>query len=472
MTKSIIKVAFWGLLSIVLLAVAIPTFTVKLGEDYYRIRNLSPSDFFPEFLVQEYAFAPSIELQGGSIGTVEVDMDNIGESDQLTNFQINRNNFVYRLNVFQNFLKRGFKTLNYDLQEAISTDNSEYKLLVKFPGFIDKDRLSIFTTPGSVSVWVDDSLNADPNMTEEEKAAKPYGLRRISNITNEDIASVNVVTDSSCYYDKPESPRNFCVRMTFKASAQSKFNEGFLANPTGNYPAILFVDQAPVAVKSTGQVLDTVNPGLTIDWYLLIDDDYETTAILASVLNDRPLGDNVLLNDFNSLEATAGVETLKYIEIALISTFLVVNVLLLVYFKKRGWLAVILNILFAIFAVAIMKIFGLVLDTALILGGLVSFLAFLSFVTYMLYQVRTAASGGISEDEIEELYQNTKKHFTYLTITTCILAFIMSNFAPAFMLSMFIGFGFGIIAGYLVLSFPGVHLLKILFLKSLAWKIW
>jgi hypothetical protein len=260
--------------------------------------------------------------------------------------------------------------------------------------------------------------------------------------------------------------------MTFNAAAQSKFNTAFVSATTTNYPAILVVDGAVVGVVAQGQTLSTSNPGLTIMWYPLVTDDYETTAILASVLNDSPISSAMTLNDFNTIEATAGVNTLKTIEISVFASFIAVNVLLFVYFRKRGLFAIGLSCLFAIYTVAIMKIFNLVLDVSLIVGAISAFLIFLSFVTYMLYQTRTAAKGGVTENEIEELYANTRKHFTHFTILTCVLAFFITYFAPAFMLNMFVGFGFGVIMGYIILLLPGAHLLKILFLKSTAWKIW
>lgn len=472
MKKSIIKVVFWGLLSIILLAIAIPTITVNINNQYYRIRGIDPQDVNSNYLIKEFKFTPSLELQGGSIGTIDIDMTNVKTEDRASVFATNRNNFLLRLYTFQSFLKRSLRSLNFEVQEAISTDNTSYKLLAKFPEVVDKERLSIFTTSGSISVWVDDSANTDPNATEEELANLPYGQRTMAEIGNENIASVNVITDSSCYFNDETTPRNFCLRMTFKADAQSKFNKAFVETATLKYPAILVVDGAPIAVKSTGQTLNVNSPGLSIDWYPLVDDDYETTAILASVLNEAPLSSNVALGEFNTLEATTGVNTLNYLKIAIFSAFIVVNVLLMVYFKKRGWLAVGLNVLFAIFTVAVMKMFGLVLDYALVVGAVASFLVFLSFVSYMLYQIRTAASGGLTETEIDDLYTHTKKYYTYFTILTCIIALFISYFAPAFLLSMFIGFGFGVIMGYIVLSLPGAHLLKILFLKSLAWKIW
>jgi hypothetical protein len=237
------------------------------------------------------------------------------------------------------------------------------------------------------------------------------------------------------------------------------------------YPPILVVDGAPIAVKSMGKVLNVNNPGLTVDWYPLVDDSYDTTAILASILNERTLSTNVSLGEYNQLTPTAGEGTLTSIKIALLSAFIVTNVLLMVYFRKRGWFAVGMITLFSIYAAGIMKMFGLVLDFPLIVGGVAAFLLFLSFVSYMLYQIRTASSRGLSEEELVEVYQNTQQNYTHVTIVTAVLALILSFWAPAFILSMFIGFGFGVIMGFVVLSFPGMQLLKLIFLKSLKWKI-
>lgn len=460
----------WGLVTLLMLAIALPSIIVKLGDEYYRIRGLDPKDIKADFLTQEFRFTPSLDLSGGSIATVSVDMTSVAQEDRQELFRQNEQNLLLRLFTLQSFLKRDFKNLNFELQEAIATDNSQYQILAKFPEIITEEKMYVLATPGDIAFWIDDSGNPEyEGKTDEEL---PYGQRKVTELKNDDIASVDVITDASCYFSDPKAPRNFCLRVNFLPTAQSKFNVAFLENQQTNYPPLLTIDGAAIAVRSSGKLLNATNPGLSMDFYPVIDDSYEANAILASVLNTGPLSIYTKLQSFNTLEPVAGANALTNLKYASVAVLVAVSILLLVYFRKNGWFAVAMSVLFWIFTVAGMKIFGVVLDIPLVGGVFVAFALFLSFVSYLLYLIRTASRGGLSEDEIAETYAATKANFTKVTIFICILSFVVSVWAPATLLSWFIGLGFGVIWGFVVFNFLGMELLKLFFIKTNKWKIW
>ncbi len=469
MNKSVLAFLFWGLISLVLLLIAIPTVVVKINNENYRLRNLDPVDISSDMIIKEFKFNPSIDLQGGNIATLVVDMQNIVPDERQANFETNRNALLTRLGTYRSLLKRQFQVLSYDVQDAIATDNSQYRILTKFPEGMTNEKMQIMTTPGNVTFWVDDSLNANPNETEEEKAQKPYGDRKLSTLTNEDIESVNVVSDATtCIFNDPKAPRNYCIALTFKATAE--FQEALFANPNAQYPILVIVDGAPVAVQSYGQQFNQADPGREMILFPIVEDTYDTTAILASILNDKPLS-NVGMTDFNTLAPLMGTTTLDNLKLSGLLVFIVSNVLLVVYFRKRSWLLVVLNILLMIWSIAVLKMFGSVLDFSLIVGVLAAYVLFNSLLSYFIYQIRSASSASLTEDEVVSIYDKTKKQYFATLILTIVMAFVVSIWGSEFMINLYIGFGFTVILGYLVLLFPAKQLIALMFLASKKWKI-
>jgi hypothetical protein len=257
----------------------------------------------------------------------------------------------------------------------------------------------------------------------------------------------------------------------FKPSARVKFQQALFENPNPKYAILVVIDGAPVAVQASGKQLKQSDPGRELILFPIVEDSFDTTAILASILNDKPLESNVALEDFNSIAPTLGEATLLNLKLSLLAVFVVVNALLIYYFRKRSLLAVLLNILMVVWTIAGLKIFGTVLDLSLIVGVLTSFILFNTIVSYFLYQIRSASSGTLTDDEVVEVYERTKKQYWGVTFLTVVVAFIVSYWGSEFMVSLFIGFGFGVLFGLGVLLFPANQLIALIFLSSKKWKI-
>lgn len=480
MKKSVIVLVIGVLLSLFFLAVAIPTMIIRIGNDNYRIRNLDPMDISKDSLLSEFKLNPSIELQGGNIATIQVDMSQISPDSRMDNYNVNLEALLARLDKYKALLKGRLQVLNYSVQEAIATDNSSYNIIAKFPSGMTNDKLQIMTTPGSITIWQDDSANANPNATAAEQAQKPFGDRKLSELTNDDIESVNVISDANlCIFNDPKTPRNYCLSVIFKPEARTKFQQALFATPNAKYPLLLVIDGAPVAVQSYGQKFNQTDPGRELDLYPVVEDSYDVTAILASIINDKPFyvdpstqASNATLTTFNTLTPTLGANTLQNLKISLLAVFVVANVLLVVYFRKRSTYAVIANVLLAIWTTAALKIFGVVLDLGLIAGGLAGFLLFNTYISYFLYQIRSASTRSLTEDEVEDVYLNTKQQFFIVAVLTIIVGVIISIWGSQFMISMIIGFGFAILMGLLIINFVSAPIISMLFLKSKKWRIW
>ena len=462
MKKSISASVLYFIITLILLAIAIPTVIIKVGDQYKRIRGIDPKDIKQDFVIQEFTFRPSLDLQGGSIATLTVDLKDVAPADQPAKLEEIKNAIYLRL--LQS------KVAYFEMHSAVSQDGTKNEILLKFPEGISKDLLQVMITPGQLAFWVDNSQNADPNETAEQKAQKPYGERTPSLLTNKDIQSVTVVSDARCFFNDSTKPRNFCLNVTFKDASHNKFLQALYANPTAKLPILAVIDGAPIAVQTGGQVFNKSNAGNELLLYPVVDDSWLATSVLASIVNDRPLNYSVTMDSTNTLAPTLGENTLAYLKMSLITVVLAANILMLVYFHKRGWFAVIATGIFLIWSIAFMKIFNLILDLPLIIGFMGSYLLFTTFLVYLLYRVRTASQASLHEDELEEVYTVTKNYYRNLVIFIVVIAFILAVLAPVFAISLFNGFGFGAILGLLVLYFPAKQVLSFIFLPKNKWQ--
>lgn len=469
MKKSIIKSAFWITVTILFLAIAIPTFSIKIRDREYTIRGLHPKDFSKSFIVQEFNFHPSLELNGGNIATIKVDMEDVEEDNRDIVFEDAKNSIQNRLLRLKQYARQYYSSFDFELQKLQSTDNSEYKLLLRLPEFIDREELDQLFALGDVSIWIEVDEGEALRIGEE----MPYGQRNSSDLSNSDILKVSIISDASCIFTDDKAPKNFCIKTEFKPTSQSNFNIAFANSNYNQYPPLILIDGAPMGVKSLGQPINPNNPGLSIIWYPLLDDNWEKSAIFASVIGQYTLPSNISIEEYNTFEPSINADTLQSIKIAILVSFIVVNVLLFVFYKNQAWFSVLLNGLFVIFSVALMKMFGsVVLDTSLIYGFLLSFCLFLVLTSYFQSRLKSRGKKGITSEEVKEELDNIKKHYSHITIVVCIFAFIITYYAPTFLYNLYLSFGFGIIAGYIILALPAQQLLSILFLKSSKWKMW
>jgi len=460
--KSIASSVFYALLTLLFLAIAIPTIIIKVGDQYKMIRGLDPKDIKQDFVIQDFTFRPSLDLQGGNIATLSVDLSAVPEAERSAQLDLVKNGIYLRL--------LNSRSAYFEMHSAISEDGTKDEILLKYPGLISQDLLQVMVTPGDVGFWVDNTQNSDPNMTADQKAQLPYGERTQSALTNSDIQSVSVVSDSRCFFNDSTKPRNYCINVTFKPESLTKFQQALYANPTAQLPILLVIDGAPVAVQTGGQVFNKSNTGTDLLMYPVVDDNWLATSVLASVINDKPLAYSVTMNSANTLAPTLGDNTLTYLKMSLLAVVLVANVLMLVYFRKRGWFAVISTGVFLIWAIAIMKIFNLILDLPLIIGFMSAYLLFTTFVVYLLYRIRTASKANLLEEELVEVYEITKNYYRNLIIFTVLVAFVLAVLAPVFMISYFNGFGFGAIIGMVILYFPAKQILSFIFLPKNKWQ--
>jgi hypothetical protein len=321
-----------------------------------------------------------------------------------------------------------------------------------------------------MSIWIEDSETSS-TITDEQRQENPLAGRKPSALTNEDIERVDIVSDAKCYFNDANTPRNFCLKLTFKPEAKSDFLDALYASPSGNMPLIMLVDGTPLAVQAMGQFYSGVTPDRELLIYpALTTDTWISTAVMSGIINYLPLEQSVSLGSINNLEPLLGINTLTNLKLSLSASIIAVIILLYIYFRKRSYLIISSLILFVIYDIAFMKMFNLVLDLPLVGGFLVSLIVFLSFMIYLIYRIRTLSKGNLLKEEVESSYEQLKYHYRDITLAVVIGAFLVSMFAPIIVFNFYNGFGFGIIIGLIVIWFPVKHLIALIFLKDEKWK--
>jgi preprotein translocase subunit SecD len=447
-----------------LLAVAIPTINLKISDNYYRIRGIDPKDFSTNMIIPEFAFRPSLDLQGGKIQTFKINLDSIEKTKRKEELDSIKNTIFIRL--LQS------RVFNFELNSLVNEDRNEYKLVIKYPNNIDQNLLQVMITPGNISFYADDSLNTKPDETEEEKQNKPYGERAITTLKNEDIEVVNLISDARCYFNDPKVPRNFCLNIIFKETSKAKFTDALYKNPTPKVPLLVVIDGAPIAVQTGGQIFNPTTPGRELLVYPVVDDTRTATSVLGSLMNSTPITAIVEQEKIDDVSPLIQENILTLIKISLITAVLICSALLIYYFRNRGLFAVLASTIFIITNIAVMKMFNLILDMPLIIGFILSYSFFMIFVINLIFKYRTLTKSSLLIEELHLNYENHRNEYRNVTLMITAIAFVMAVLGTVFAISLFTSFAFGIILGLSIMYIAFPVLLPIIFLKSQKWQIW
>jgi hypothetical protein len=460
--RSFFNLLLWLVISVFLFTIAFPTLTININGENYRFKGWDPRDVNTNSVFQEFSFLPSLDLQGGQLATLNVDMENVPQDQREAKLKEIREIVYFRL------LKTnpGYFEIHSSIDQATQT----YQLHLKLPEKISEDFLNLLITPANLTFWVEDS-EALANLDQESAVSDPFAGRKASSLTNSDIESVRVISDSRCYFSDPNTPRNFCLMLTFKPEAKTSFLEALYASPTGQTPLLMVVDGIPIAVQSMGQFFSGTQPDRELMIYPGITDSWLATSVLGAIVSDKPLSTNVTISSMDSLEPLLGLNTLSNIKISLFAAVIACAVLIYIYFRKRSYAAILALALFVTYDIALMKVFNLMLDLPLIAGFMASLITFLFFMIFLLYRIRTYSKGGLGDEELFEVWEQTKKHYRDLSLLVIIGAFVVSLLAPIFVINFYNGFGFGIIIGLFIFYFPLKHILGLFFNRDEKWSI-
>lgn len=439
MKRNIPLLVFSTILSVIALAIAIPTI------DALGVRGIDPGDVDLNFITPYFTFQPSTDLQGGKLITLNVELtgtDNISQSDEL---ELIKSSIYFR---FWNARIENF-SLN------VITDNSQNnKIVIKAPSTITEDTMNLLLRPGNFSVWVE-----DPNATDEVEEGSMeslirqiFGKRFQLGIINSDVTSIGLVSDSRCYFGDPSAPSNYCILIKFNEVAQNELATALtaLTMPDPQTPVMVALDYSPVGVMATGQTFyNATSVGSELLVYTGLDDPLYNN-ILASMISSQPLNASVSVESVKDLGPIMGADALLKIKIALALSVIAANALIIYYFKRRGVVFTLSFALFLIWSIALMKLTNMTLSFGLISGFVVASLLYISVLISSEYNIRTAFKGHLTVDELDQIYSGITSKVRNITFAVVAIDFVAGYYATALVITFMTGLGVGMIGALLV----------------------
>lgn len=455
MKRSLTNIILTVFFTVVALAIAIPTITLKINKQNYRIRGIDPQDINVNYVIKEFTLQPSTDLQGGNVVTLTADMSKIDASQRDSVFQRVKDILFTRLTLSQ--------IGDFELSSQVNKESDKYRILIKLPQTFPKELVNLIVTVGQVNLW-----SEDPNSTIKPADMKTaFDGRKVTDITNSDFASVGVIQgDSRIFVSDPTKPNNFGLVVYFKQDSVSKFFSALYSAPRQTLAMMITIDNTPIAIQTSGQIFNQLNPGNELLLFTLVPDDSLDNSALAAVMSTPALPVNVTVASVDALPPTLGVNFLNNLKIAFLAAFAAVNGLLIILFKKDARFMLILNGIFLIWSIALLKIWNAVLSLPMFWGYILSLIGFLTFLQFLYTKARRISKSEMTNEEVKDFYSSINVQFRNIAIFGVMGCFVAYYFGTLLLRNMAIGLGFGLATGFLVMLLPVRAVLPYWFLKK------
>ncbi|KXK25864.1 MAG: Protein translocase subunit SecD [candidate division WS6 bacterium OLB20] len=441
MKRSTIRLIFTALVTIVAFLIAIPTITFSTGEGYTRIRGLNPEDLNSSFLTREFGFRPSLDFQEGQETEFTVDLSVVPPRDRESTLTRIRNIFYRRLQI------SGLGDFELDSLQNHQTES--YKLILHTSERLNPLLLELLGSRGQISAWIDDAT-VDRNEATDEQLQDPFFGRLQTGITNEDIESAAVISDSRIYLFDPSAPQNFGIRLTFRPEAASSYVTA-AQQSIGSSPILYAIDSDPIAFQSPGQTFDYLNPGRTSLLATLSEDSRETNAVIASIFSTPTIDFPVNLTEQQTLHPRYGQVTITVLQLGALVAFLLVQGAFWIYFRRQAVFSFAVQLLFAIWGVALLKMFNVTLSLGTLLGFMSGLAMFMIFMAFMLFRLRDFAKEGYSKDELKQVYEESFGSYRMFAIAALFLVLVAQTLGFLSLAQFGNGIGFALVTGILII---------------------
>lgn len=336
-----------AILALVALVVAIPTISFTYRDKSYEITNPNPTDLNLQLIQDSFSYKPALDIQGGSKVVYDVDLKTF-EGDKVQKFKQVEETIARRMALIG---LRDFEfTSFYNLEDEV------FQLHLTTPEELETTLVQVLSSPGNLDVLIDDP--EAPQDPEAETASITDG-RRSSGITNEDILSMSVISDSRIYSGDPETPNNFGLEIIFKPEAKQKLQLALLSNISTGTPLIFSLDGSFVALQASGYYMDPYQDHDRILLYTTLVDSKLNNAVLGAVMSSPSLDTIVVANPAVVVNPTYGSDALqnaKLITIALIGFMTLLTVVIL---RKKSIYVIVASFIFAVVNIALHKILNL-----------------------------------------------------------------------------------------------------------------
>ncbi|HRO65754.1 MAG TPA: hypothetical protein PKU78_06030, partial [Candidatus Dojkabacteria bacterium] len=352
--KSKLQLFLITILALIALVVAIPTVSFTYKEKSYEITNANPTDLNLQLIQDSFSYKPALDIQGGSKVVYDVDLKTF-EGDKVQKFKQVEETIARRMGLIG---LRDFEfTSFYNLEDEV------FQLHLTTPEELETTLVQVLSSPGNLDVLVDDP--EAPQDPEAETASITDG-RKSSGITNDDILSMSVISDSRIYSGDPETPNNFGLEIVFKPEAKQKLQLALLSNISTGTPLIFSLDGSFVALQASGYYMDPYQDHDPILLYTTLVDSKLNNAVLGAVMSSPSLDTVVVANPAVGVNPTYGNDALQNAKLITIALIGFVTLLTVVILRKKSLYVIMASFIFAVVNIALHKILNLNLSLSLI----------------------------------------------------------------------------------------------------------
>lgn len=349
-----LQLFFITILAFVALVIAIPTISFTYKDKSYEITNPNPTDLNLQLIQDTFSYKPALDIQGGSKVVYDVDLKTF-EGDKVQKFKQVEETIARRMALIG---LRDFEfTSFYNLEEEV------FQLHLTTPEELETTLVQVLSSPGILDVLVDDP--EAPQDPEAETASITDG-RKSSGITNDDIQSMSVISDSRIYSGDPETPNNFGLEIVFKPEAKQKLQLALLSNISTGTPLIFSLDGSFVALQASGYYMDPYQDHDRILLYTTLVDSKLNNAVLGAVMSSPSLDTVVVANPAIGVTPTYGNDALQNTKIVTLALIGFMTLLTVVILRKKSMYVIVASFIFAVVNIALHKILNLNLSLSLI----------------------------------------------------------------------------------------------------------
>ncbi len=397
---------------IVAVSIAIPTISFQFRGKIYEITNINPVDFISGLITQYFEYRPALDLQGGYKVVLDVYLQGV-EDNKLEQFRETEKIIAQRMAII------GLR--DFELTSFYNLEDEVFQLHLTTPEPIDSNIIQVLTSPGELDILVD-----DPEAEQSEQSATGSILdgRKSAGITNEDILSVKVVSDSRIYTSDPKQPNNFGLLLVVKPEAKEALQEALLANTSSNMPLIFTLDGSIVAVQASGYYINPYEKTDRLLLYTLFDDTKLNNSVLAATMGTPNLEPLVIAGETLRINPVLGEQALYNLKVVTGSVLLIISVALLVVMgRKSFYVLVALYVYLAVF-IALQKILNLNLSLALVSASMVMTFAFLlNQIILIISSTKFTSSKKDMEEFIEKYTLGGWRAIIYIAVIAPIAMF-------------------------------------------------
>lgn len=362
-------------------------------------------------IARSLEFRQGLDLSGGAAITFKADMKEIPDSQRDSALESAKEIIERRVNLF------GVS------EPVVQTAQvaGDRRIIVEIPGITDiNSAIALIGTTAQLSFW--------------EQGASPSAAPEKTNLSGSDLTSASVGYDPN--NGNPQ------VQLIFNSTGAKKFTE--ITKRNVGKPVIIVLDNQAISSPIVQQEIVDGRPVITGNFTL------DEVKQLVTQLNAGALPVPLTVLEQHVVGPTLGAESLRKSFVAGIIGLITILVFMIALYGKRGLLASVALLLYALFTLAIFKIssltpYGITLTLAGIAGFILSIGMAVDANILIFERTREEERGGRGVSSAIELgFQRAWTSIRDSNVSTLITCFILYSF------------GTGIIKGFAIVLAIGV----------------